>query len=278
MGRIIDGKLIANGFKEDIKHFINKRNSDGLRNPCMAAIIVGNDGGSEFYFNSQIKLCRELQIDRKNIYLSENITEAALIEEINKLNKDKSIDGIILQLPLPKHFDERNITSQISSRKDIDGLTDINIGRLYKGEKSIIPCTPKGIMELLTVVCPDLKGKEAVVLGRSNIVGKPVAQLLLNQDATVTICHSKTLNLKGVCKRADILVSAIGRPGFVTKEYVKAGAIVIDVGTTYVQGKIMGDVDFEEVLEQAAFLTPVPGGVGAMTTVMLMKNLCEAIE
>ena len=212
----------------------------------------------------------------ENILLGQNTSEETLIGVIKKLNDDESVDGIMLQVPLPKHIDEKRVTSIINPKKDIDGITDINTGKFYRGDQCFIPCTPKAIMEILNFIGFELSGKRAVVLGRSNIVGKPVAQLLLNKNATVTICHSKTENLKAVCREADVLVVAIGRAGFLTSEYVKEGAVVIDVGTSMVEGKIKGDVYFDEVIEKASLVTPVPGGVGAMTTTMLLKNLCEA--
>jgi len=278
MGVIIDGKALAKKEREEIKEFAKECAEKGMRVPCIATILVGNDGGSIYYVKNQTKLCRELGIDAKEILLDETITEEELISLIENLNVDSSVDGIMLQVPLPKHISERNVTSRISYKKDVDGLTDINIGKFYKGEKCFVPCTPRSVLELLKSTGVEIKGKNTVVLGRSNIVGKPAAQLLLNEDATVTICHSKTVNLKEVCKSADILVAAIGKPGFVTREFIKEGAIVLDVGTTMVEGKIKGDVAFEEAMEIAAYVTPVPGGVGSMTTTMLIKNTCEAYK
>lgn len=276
MSMKIDGKQIAVTHRENIKARIEEKTLIGVRKPSMVAILVGNDGGSISYMKNQQKLSESLGVSYNSLILDETITQEELINKIKELNNDNTVDGIILQLPLPKNFDEKEVTSAICHNKDIDGLTDINTGRLYKGEKCFIPCTAKSILELIKYVENDIKGKNAVVIGRSNIVGKPVAQLLLNENATVTICHSKTKNLKEVCKEADILVAAIGRPGFVTKDFVKDGAIVIDVGTTMVDGKIKGDVCYDEVLEVASHVSPVPGGVGAMTTTMLLKNTCEA--
>ncbi len=276
MGMKIDGKQIAVPHRENIKARIEEKTLVGVRKPSMVAILVGNDGGSISYMKNQQKLSESLGVNYNSLILDETITQEELIDKIKELNNDNTVDGIILQLPLPKNFDEKEVTSAICHNKDIDGLTDINTGRLYKGEKCFIPCTAKSILELIKYVDNDIKGKNAVVIGRSNIVGKPVAQLLLNENATVTICHSKTKNLKEVCKEADILVAAIGRPGFVTKDFIKDGAIVIDVGTTMVDGKIKGDVCYDEVLEVASHVSPVPGGVGAMTTTMLLKNTCEA--
>lgn len=278
MGIKLDGRKLANEFKEEIKIFINNKKSRGEKLPCMANILVGNDGGSIYYINNQNKLCEKLGVKVKSIYLEEKVTEDELLKTIHNLNKEEEVDGIILQLPLPKHLDEAKITSEICFSKDIDGLSSVSTGKFYKGETCFVPCTPKGIIELIKHNGIKIEGKNAVVLGRSNIVGKPVAQLLLNENATVTICHSKTVNLKEVCSKADILVSAVGRPNFVQKDFIKEGAVVIDVGTTSVDGKIVGDVCFDEVIEKAGFVTPVPGGVGAMTTTMLIKNLCEGLK
>ena len=278
MGISFSGKNLAIKYRQEIKLFVENRKVKGLTIPCMATILVGNDGGSIFYLNNQIKLCAELGILNKNFTLEENVTEKELLDLIEVLNNDEAVSGIMLQVPLPKHLNEKMITSTITPKKDIDGLTDINTGRFYKGEKCFIPCTPKAIIEILKNADISIMGKHAVVIGRSNIVGKPVAQLLLNESATVTICHSKTTNLKEICKSADILVAAIGRPNFITADYVKEGAIVIDVGTSMVQGKITGDVLLSEVIEKASLVTPVPGGVGTMTTTMLLKNVCEALD
>ncbi|GAA0115939.1 bifunctional 5,10-methylenetetrahydrofolate dehydrogenase/5,10-methenyltetrahydrofolate cyclohydrolase [Clostridium senegalense] len=278
MGKRIEGKEIAKTYRENIKNLIEEKVSKGVRRPSMVAVLVGNDGGSISYMKNQQKLSESLGVKYTSIVLDEAITEEELIKKINELNEDTNVDGIILQLPLPKQFDEKRVTSSISYKKDIDGLTDVNIGLLYKGDKCFIPCTAKSVIEIIKFVEPNIEGKKAVVIGRSNIVGKPAAQLLLNENATVTICHSRTKDLKDVCKEADILVAAIGRPGFVTKDFVKEGAVVIDVGTTMVEGKIKGDVVYDEVIDIASYLTPVPGGVGAMTTTMLIKNTCEAWE
>lgn len=278
MGQIIDGKLQAQKYKERIIQFINDRIKNGLRVPCMVSLMVGNDGGSKFYLDNQRKVCEKLGIKFESITMSEETTESEIVEVITKLNVDNNVDGIMLQLPLPKHINEKNVTSSINSEKDIDSLTYENTGKFYRGEKAFVPCTPKGIIELIKSTGINISGKNAVVIGRSNIVGKPVFELLLNENATVTVCHSKTENLEEVCASADILVSAIGKPHFVNKNFVKKGAIVIDVGTTVVDGKLKGDVDFDDVIDKAAFVTPVPGGVGSMTTTMLALNVCEALK
>lgn len=278
MGTKLDGKKLAEKFREEIKSSIEAIKSEGKRPPCLANILVGNDGGSVYYVNNQNALCEKLGVTVKSIFLDESTEQSKLIEIIENLNSDDSVDGIILQLPLPNHMDESIVTSRISFNKDIDGLSSISVGKLYKGEKCFIPCTPKGIVELIKSTGESIQGKNIVVIGRSNIVGKPVAQLLLNENATVTICHSKTVDLKNICSKADILVAAIGKPEFVTKDYIKKDSIVIDVGTNSVDGKLIGDVCFEEAIQVAKYITPVPGGVGAMTTTMLIKNLCEGLK
>ncbi|AYF54937.1 bifunctional methylenetetrahydrofolate dehydrogenase/methenyltetrahydrofolate cyclohydrolase [Clostridium botulinum C] len=278
MGTKIDGKKLAEGIKEELKRYIEMKNSKTQIPICMANILVGNDGGSKYYVNNQNKLCNKLGVKVKSIYLDDTVKEEELLHIINELNKDKEVHGIIIQLPLPEHLDEAKITSSIDVNKDIDGLSSISVGKLYKGENCFVPCTPRGIIEIIKSCNVKIEGSNAVVIGRSNIVGRPVAQLLLKENATVTICHSKTENLKEICSKADILVAAVGKPKFITKEYVKEGAVVIDVGTSSVEGKLVGDVCFDEVIEKAGFVTPVPGGVGAMTTTMLIKNLCEGLK
>lgn len=278
MGEVISGKVIAEEIREEIKKSIEDAKDKGYRVPCLVTILVGNDGGSIYYLNNQRKLCEKLGLESKAILLEENIKEEELISLIKKLNEDKTVDGIMLQLPLPKNFNEALVTNSISPEKDVDGLTDYNNGKFYKGQDAFVPCTPRSVLYLIKSTGVDIKGKNAVVIGRSNIVGKPVAQLLLNENATITICHSKTQNIKEVCKNADIIVVAIGRPLFLDDSFVKEGAIVIDVGTSSVDGKITGDVDFEKVINKSGHLTPVPGGVGAVTTTLLLKNTCEAWE
>lgn len=278
MGLSINGKAVAAAYKENIKSFTESLLKAGKRIPCIAAIIVGEDGGSHYYLNNVKKLCSELGVDTQVHLKGENIEQEELCELITKLNDDEKVDGIMLFLPLPKHIDEKKVTSLISYKKDIDCLTDINNGKFYKGESSFVPCTPLSVLHLIKSTGIELRGKRAVVIGRSNIVGKPAAQLLLNEDCTVTICHSKTSNLKQICSQADILISAIGRPSMINEDFVKEGAIVIDVGTTSVNGKITGDVQYEKVIDKAAFVTPVPGGVGALTTTMLINNVCEAYK
>ena len=278
MGERINGKEIALEIKEEIKEFVSKRKENNLNVPKVASILVGNDGGSLFYLNNQEKVATSLGMEFEKIHLSEEVTEEELINKIDKLNNDNTVSGIILQLPLPKHMDEKKVISAISPKKDIDCLTFVNQGKLYMGEDTFMPCTPKSVLTILKSLNINLEGKEVVVIGRSNIVGKPAGALLLKENCTVTMCHSRTKDLKEVCKRADILVVAIGKAKFVDESFVKSGAIVIDVGTNSVEGKITGDVDFDKVIDLASFVTPVPGGVGALTTTLLMKNACEAIE
>ena len=278
MGKRIDGKEIALEIKEEIKEFINKRKENNLNVPKVASILVGNDGGSLFYLNNQEKVATSLGMEFEKVHLNEEVTEEELINKIDKLNNDNTVSGIILQLPLPKHIDEKKVISAISPKKDVDCLTFVNQGKLYMGEDTFMPCTPKSVLTILKSLNINLEGMEVVVIGRSNIVGKPAGAILLKENCTVTMCHSRTKNLREVCNRADILVVAIGKAKFVDESFVKDGAIVIDVGTNSVEGKITGDVDFDKVIDVASFVTPVPGGVGALTTTLLMKNACEAIE
>lgn len=278
MGEVLSGKVLAQKLRGEIKEYIQGITAEGKRVPCITTIILGNDGGSIYYVNNQKKLCEELGMTMNTLFLDEITKEEDLINIIEDLNKDKNVDGIMLQLPMPAHINEKKVVSKIDYKKDIDGLTEINAGRFYLGEESFVPCTAMSVLELIKSTGVELQGKHAVIIGRSNIVGKPAAQLLLNENCTVTICHSKTVDLKAVCKAADILVCAIGKPKFVNKEYVKEGSIVIDVGTSNFNGKITGDVDYEDVLEIAGFLTPVPGGVGAVTTTLLMRNTCRSFE
>ena len=278
MGQLINGKNVAAKVKEEIKEFVNNRKETDSKIPKIASILVGEDGGSIYYMNSQEKVALSLGVNFLKVVLKEESTDEEVINEIHKLNEDDSIQGIILQLPLPKHLDEKKIIKEIFVEKDIDCLTFESQGKLYMGEPGFLPCTPNSVVTLIKSLNIDINGKNVVVLGRSNIVGKPVAQLLLNENATVTICHSNTKDLKEVCKRADILVVAIGKPKFIDESYVNEDAIVIDVGTSRFEGKITGDVDFDKVIDKCKALTPVPGGVGALTTTLLIKNACEALK
>lgn len=278
MGQIINGKEVALELKEQIKNFVNDRKEKDLKLPKIASILVGNDGRSIYYMGSQEKVATSLGVQFLKVTLSENCSDDEVISEIHRLNEDESIQGIILQLPLPKKFDEKKIIKEISPSKDIDCLTFESQGKLYMGEPKFLPCTPNSVVTLIKSLNIDLTGKNIVVLGRSNIVGKPAAQLLLNENATVTICHSKSRDLREICRNADILVVAIGRPKFIDETYVNDNSIVIDVGTSSFEGKITGDVDFDKVIDKCKYLTPVPGGVGALTTTLLIKNACEALK
>ena len=243
----------------------------------MAVVIAGNDQASRVYVNNKKKACEFCGITSYEYALPEETTEEQLLELVDKLNKDSNVNGILVQLPLPRQIDEKKIIEHISPMKDVDAFNAVNVGRIMIGDYAFLPCTPAGVMELIRSTGTEVAGKECVVIGRSNIVGKPMAMLLLHENATVTICHSKTKNLKEVCSRADILVSAVGRAGFVTSDMVKEGAVVIDVGMNRnAEGKLCGDVDFENVKDKCSFITPVPGGVGPMTIAMLMENTLRA--
>jgi methylenetetrahydrofolate dehydrogenase (NADP+)/methenyltetrahydrofolate cyclohydrolase len=280
---LIDGKQTAANIKKEIAAEVERMKLRGERVPHLAAILVGHDGGSETYVANKVKSCAECGFESTLLRFEDDITEERLLAEIDKLNNDASVDGFIVQLPLPKHIDENKITEAIDYRKDVDGFHPINIGRTSIGLPAFKSATPLGIMTLLEAYNIDTKGKHAVVIGRSNIVGKPVSMLLVQKtnpgDCTVTICHSSTKNLKEICLTADIIVAALGRPGFVTADMVKDGAVVIDVGTTRVPDatrksgfRLSGDVDFENVAPKCSYITPVPGGVGPMTICSLMRN------
>ncbi|ENZ01986.1 hypothetical protein HMPREF1092_01221 [Clostridium thermobutyricum] len=278
MKDIIDGRKVSLEIKEEIKNFVLNRKNENKSIPKIASILIGNDEGSIYYQNSQEKVSTSLGVEFLKIKLDEKITEENVIKEIYRLNNDSSISGIMILLPLPKGLNEKNIVNAISPKKDIDCLTYESVGKLYLGEETFIPCTAESILTLLKSYNVQLEGKEVVIIGRSNIVGKPTFQLLLNQNATVTICHSKTKNLQEICKRADVLIVAIGKPKFINSNYIKRGAVLIDVGTSSYEGKITGDIDFENVKDKAALITPVPGGVGALTTTLLIRNSCKALE
>lgn len=270
---IIDGKAVSAAVKDRIKQEIRE---SGLE-VGLAVVIVGDDPASRVYVNNKKKACEYCGISSYEYALPENTTEIQLLELIDTLNYDTHINGILVQLPLPKHIDEKKIIEYISPEKDVDAFNAVNVGKIMIGKYSFLPCTPAGVMELIHSTGTEIAGKECVVIGRSNIVGKPMAMLLLHENATVTICHSKTKNLAEVCSRADILVSAVGKAGFVTADMVKEGAIVIDVGMNRDKdNKLCGDVDFENVKDKCSFITPVPGGVGPMTIAMLMQNTLTA--
>ncbi len=278
MGQIIDGKRVASDLKEKIKKEVAERKALNLSIPKIASILVGNDGGSVFYINAQKKAAEALGVEFLKIEIDENESEETIIDTIHKLNEDNAISGIILQLPLPKKFNETRIVNEISTYKDIDCMTYESQGRLYMGKPSFLPNTPNSVVTLIKSLNINISGKNAVIVGRSNVVGKPLAQLLLNENATVTICHSRTKNLKEICKKAEILVLAMGKPKFIDETYVSSDAVVIDVGTSRVDGKMTGDVDFEKVIDNCRYITPVPGGVGSLTTTLLINNACEALS
>ncbi|MBP0989793.1 MAG: bifunctional methylenetetrahydrofolate dehydrogenase/methenyltetrahydrofolate cyclohydrolase FolD [Oscillospiraceae bacterium] len=273
---IIDGKAVSAKIREELKKETEQLNKKGIK-PGLAVVIVGNDPASRTYVNNKKKGCAEVGIYSEEYALSEETTQEELLELVDKLNKKEDINGILVQLPLPKHIDDKAVIAKISPKKDVDAFHVENVGRIMLGEYKFLPCTPAGVMELLKAYDIDPAGKECVIIGRSNIVGKPMAMLLLHANGTVTVCHSKTKNLKEVTNRADILVSAIGKAKFVSADMVKEGAVVIDVGINRDEnGKLCGDVDFETVKEKASYITPVPGGVGPMTITMLLKNTIEA--
>ena len=273
---ILDGKQTALKISERIKKEIQKCS----RKPRLDIFLVGNDFGSQKYVEMKLKKAQELGIQCNVHSFDENTTQEELIKLIQELNQDSNVNGVMVQLPLPKHINESNILEKISPSKDIDGLTSVNLGKLFKNDPlAIAPATAKGVLELLKEYDIKIDGKDAVVIGRSDIVGLPVAALLQNENATVTVCHSHTPNIKEVCKMADILVVAIGKPEYIDKEYVKEGAVVIDVGTNKnEEGKLVGDVNFESVKDVVSYITPVPGGVGPMTIVCLLSNLIDAYK
>lgn len=287
--QIIDGKLVSASLKAEIKAQVAEMVANGAKRPCLAAVLVGHDGGSESYVASKVKACEECGIDSRLLRFEDNIGEDELLDAISALNNDPEIDGFIVQLPLPRHIDEQKIIGAISADKDVDGFNPVNVGRMTIGLPCFVPATPAGIMELIRYYDIETKGKNCVVLGRSNIVGKPVAMLMMQKgypgDCTVTVCHSATKNIREIAAQADILISALGQPGFVTADMVKPGAVVIDVGTTRVADasvprgwRLRGDVDFDNVAPKCSFITPVPGGVGPMTIVSLLKNTLKAAK
>ena len=275
---IINGKELAKKIRNDLKKEVEKLRERGII-PKLAVIMVGNDKASEVYVRNKSKACNELGIEFEEFLKDENTTQQELIELINELNKQDDIDGILLQSPIPNNLDIREAFNQIDPKKDVDGFNPINVGKLSIGEDCFISCTPYGVIKMLEEYNIEISGKRAVVIGRSNIVGKPLAQCLLNKNATVTICHSKTKDIASVVREADIVVAALGKPKFVTEDMVKEGAVVIDVGINRnEEGKLVGDVDFESVEKKASYITPVPGGVGPMTIAMLMNNVVKAAK
>ena len=277
MAKIIDGKQISAAVKEKVAKGVAELNEKGI-SVGLAVIIVGEDPASKVYVANKKKACEALGIISEEYALPENTTEEELLNLINELNNKKSINGILCQLPLPRHLDEKLIINSILPEKDVDAFHPSNVGRIMIGDFDFVPCTPAGVMEMLSYENIEVEGKNCVVIGRSNIVGKPMNMLLLHKNGTVTVCHSKTKNLKEICRSADILVAAVGRANFVTADMVKEGAVVIDVGINRENGKLCGDVDFDSVKEKAAAITPVPGGVGPMTIAMLMQNTLTAAK
>ena len=277
MSRLIDGKVISAAVKDRVKQGVEELKAQGIT-VGLAVIIVGEDPASKVYVANKKKACEALGIISEEYALPENTTEEELLALVNELNNKKSINGILCQLPLPKHLDEKLIINSILPEKDVDAFHPHNVGRIMIGDYDFVPCTPAGIMEMLSYENIETEGKTCVVIGRSNIVGKPMGMLLLHKNGTVTICHSRTRNLKEICLTADILVAAVGRANFVTADMVKEGAVVIDVGMNRVDGKLCGDVDFENVKDKASAITPVPGGVGPMTIAMLMQNTLTAAK
>ncbi len=285
---LIDGKATAAQIKAEIKEEVDRIVSNGGKRPHLAAILVGHDGGSETYVKNKVLACEACGFQSTLIRFEDDITEEALLAEVDRLNRDESVDGFIVQLPLPKHISEQKVIEAIDYRKDVDGFHPINVGRMAIGLPCYVSATPKGILELLRRYNVPTSGRKCVILGRSNIVGKPMAQLMMQKqygDSTVTVCHSRSATLKKECQEADIIIAAIGKPGFLTADMVKPGAAIIDVGTTRVPDpsrksgfRLSGDVDFEHVAPLCSFITPVPGGVGPMTICMLMQNTLSAAK
>ena len=273
---ILDGKQLSQELKDEMRQEVDALAQKYGRRPCLMVVIVGNNPASQSYVRGKIKATEYVGFDGSLVSLPEDVTEDALIAEIERLNQNELVDGILVQLPLPKHISEDRVIAAISPEKDVDGFHATNVARLWLNQPCIVPCTPKGVIVMLDRAGIEITGKNAVVVGRSNIVGKPVAKLLLDRNATVTIAHSRTKNLKEVCRQADILVAAVGRPLMLTADYIKPGAAVIDVGINRLEdGRLVGDVDFEGAKEIAGAITPVPGGVGPMTITMLMRNTIE---
>lgn len=278
MAKIIDGKQISLDIKNELKEKVAKYKEQGIE-ITLAVVKVGNDPASAVYVRNKEKACEYVGINSKTLALPEETTEEELLNVVKELNEDKNVNGILVQLPLPKHIDESKVLLTIDSTKDVDGFHPVNVGKMVIGEDTFLPCTPAGIIEMIKRTDIDIEGKECVVIGRSNIVGKPMAMLMLKENATVTIAHSRTKDLKEVTKRADIIVAAIGKAKFVTADYVKEGAVVIDVGMDRDEnGKLCGDVDFESVSKVASAITPVPGGVGPITVTMLLVNCLRSVE
>lgn len=272
VAKILDGKQIAKEYRQRLKNQVNELKEHGFT-PKLSVILVGNDGASQSYVKSKKKAAEKIGMISEIIHLDESTSEEVVLSELNRLNNDDTVSGILVQVPLPKQVSEQKVLEAINPEKDVDGFHPINIGKLYIDEQTFVPCTPLGIMEILKHADINLEGKNAVVIGRSHIVGQPVSKLLLQANATVTILHSRTKNMNAHLKQADVIVSAVGQPGLVTKENVKRGAVIIDVGNTPDEnGKLKGDVAYDEVKEIASAITPVPGGVGPLTITMVLNN------
>lgn len=278
MSNIIDGKAVSAQVKERIRLETEQLKEKGIE-VGLAVVIVGDDPASKVYVRNKKKACETVGFNSYEYALPTETTEEELLDLVQKLNNDEKVNGILVQLPLPKHLDDKVIINNIFPEKDVDAFHPVNVGKIMIGDYSFLPCTPAGVMELIASTGTEIAGKECVVIGRSNIVGKPQAMLLLHKSGTVTICHSKTKNLKEICQRADILVAAVGRAKMITSDYIKEGAVVIDVGMNRDEnGKLCGDVDFEDCKDKASYITPVPGGVGPMTIAMLMQNTLTAAK
>jgi len=276
--QVISGKEVAKSIREELRIETAELKEKGIT-PGLSVILVGDDPASHSYVKGKAKGCEEVGMNSEVILKDAEISQEELLAEIERLNNDSNVHGILVQLPLPKHIDEKAVINAISPDKDVDGFHPVSVGKMMIGDDTYLPCTPHGIIELIKRTGTEIKGKNAVVIGRSNIVGKPVSILLLQEHATVTICHSRTKNLQEVASQADILVAAIGKAQVITKDFIKPGAVVIDVGVNRIEtGKLVGDVDFEGAAEVAGFITPVPGGVGPMTITMLLKNTVEAAK
>lgn len=276
---VLYGNTLSQTLKEEMKKKIDKLGEEGKRIPMLAVILVGDNPASQSYVRSKEKACRSIGMQAAMIVMDKNVTTEDVIRAVVKCNEDPDVDGILVQLPLPSHIDQQRVINTIDPRKDVDGLTISNAGRLVLGQKGLVPCTPKGIMAMLdSIGMSDLSGKRAVVIGRSILVGKPIALLLQERNATVTIIHSKTVDPEKIAREADIVIAAIGVPRFITKGWIKEGVVVIDVGINRVDGKLVGDVDFDSVEQKAAWISPVPKGVGPMTVCMLLSNTLEAYE
>ena len=275
---IIDGKVVSQNIRQEISREVATLNEQG-KNVGLAVIIIGQEPASKVYVKNKINACKETNIQSFLYELDANISQDYVLNLIDTLNKDDNVNGILVQLPIPKHLDKEEILSRISVAKDVDGFSAEQAGKMFLGEEALVSCTPQGIIELLKAYNVEIEGKNAVVVGRSNIVGKPVATLLLQENATVTVCHSKTKNLSQFTSNADILVTAIGKAKFVTKDMIKNGAVIVDAGINRDEnGKLCGDVDFDDVFDKCSLITPVPGGVGPMTVTMLLKNTLIAAK